>query len=480
MPSKEQTNRADKETAKQRSARPEVQNAQTPDQPAQPAATIQQARLDPRSLTPRDILYLQRTIGNRAVVQLLAKPSQPQPAGGGNSSTDLLQLADAPSTAGSGPAAMPGNLQAGLERLSGMDLSHVRVHRNSSKPAQLQALAYTRGDNIYLGPGQEQSLPHEGWHVVQQRQGQVKPGMQLKGLSINNERSLEREADAMGAQAAQLATRGDMSGIDGNAVSSDLGAPGNEYGILQFKGWKVRAFLERLLKMQIPGVCNAMSAAWLTDLIEPEAGDDTVGVDETNIEKIKLLKQLLDMVVGHFNEYGSNAITFAFVDYFKERGYGSDWLDSLTKKTIKETFEDFKDYVRDDWEPKKSDFKAGQIEGLYDELAEDKLYVMIDDVLEPFFDMRKGFRGVVTIKAEKRVKGETDYDSFKGHEMAIRYNPEGYVFQIFDQNGGLTLTNITEQEEIAEKLAHYLHSGYIAYPIEGTNYAKFWLDIHSK
>ena len=56
---------------------------------------------------------------------------------------------------------LPDNLKAGVERLSGMAMGDVRVHYNSAKPAQLQALAYTQGTDIHVGPGQERHLPHE-------------------------------------------------------------------------------------------------------------------------------------------------------------------------------------------------------------------------------------------------------------------------------------------------------------------------------
>lgn len=98
---------------------------------------------------------------------------------------------------------MPGQLKSGIESLSGMDMSDVRVHRNSDKPAQLNALAYAQGNEIHIGPGQEQHLPHEAWHVVQQRQGRVKPTLQMKGQSINDDIGLEKEADLMGAKALQ-------------------------------------------------------------------------------------------------------------------------------------------------------------------------------------------------------------------------------------------------------------------------------------
>jgi hypothetical protein len=98
---------------------------------------------------------------------------------------------------------MPDGLKSGIESLSGMDMSDVRVHRNSSEPAQLNALAYAQGNDVHLGPGQEQHLPHEAWHVVQQRQGRVAPTLQMAGVPVNDDAGLEQEADVMGAKALQ-------------------------------------------------------------------------------------------------------------------------------------------------------------------------------------------------------------------------------------------------------------------------------------
>ena len=101
---------------------------------------------------------------------------------------------------------MPDGLKSGIESLSGMDMSSVRVHSNSDKPAQLNALAYAQGNDIHLAPGQEQHLPHEAWHVVQQRQGRVQPTTQMQGVGINDDHALESEADAMGARALRTAS----------------------------------------------------------------------------------------------------------------------------------------------------------------------------------------------------------------------------------------------------------------------------------
>jgi hypothetical protein len=97
---------------------------------------------------------------------------------------------------------LPDNLKSGIESLSGLPMDSVRVHYNSSQPAQLNALAYAQGTDIHVAPGQEQHLPHEAWHVVQQAQGRVQPTMQMKeGVPINDDRGLEHEADVMGAKA---------------------------------------------------------------------------------------------------------------------------------------------------------------------------------------------------------------------------------------------------------------------------------------
>ena len=100
---------------------------------------------------------------------------------------------------------LPDNLKHGIESLSGMSMDNVKVHYNSSKPAQLNAHAYAQGTDIHLASGQEKHLPHEAWHVVQQAQGRVRPTMQMKGNTpINNDKWLEHEADVMGGRALQL------------------------------------------------------------------------------------------------------------------------------------------------------------------------------------------------------------------------------------------------------------------------------------
>lgn len=97
---------------------------------------------------------------------------------------------------------LPDTLKSGIEALTGHAMDDVKVHYNSDKPAQLQAHAYAQGTEIHLASNQEKHLAHEAWHVVQQKQGRVKPTKQLKKkVNINDDTHLEKEADVMGAKA---------------------------------------------------------------------------------------------------------------------------------------------------------------------------------------------------------------------------------------------------------------------------------------
>lgn len=90
------------------------------------------------------------------------------------------------------------NLKAALENISSYSMDDVRVHYNSDKPTRLNAFAYTQGTDIHIAPGQEKHLPHEAWHIVQQKQGRVQSTMRLGGVNVNDNEELEKEADAMG------------------------------------------------------------------------------------------------------------------------------------------------------------------------------------------------------------------------------------------------------------------------------------------
>jgi hypothetical protein len=120
-----------------------------------------------------------------------------QTKGAGSGSREEASAAQRPNETG-----MPDNLKAGVESLSGMSLDNVKVHYNSARPAPLNALAYAQSRDIHVAPGQEQHLPHEAWHVVKQAQGRGQPTTKMKdGMSVNDDKGLEQEANALGTKA---------------------------------------------------------------------------------------------------------------------------------------------------------------------------------------------------------------------------------------------------------------------------------------
>jgi hypothetical protein len=169
-----------------------------------PAAIIQRARINPKSLTPSDVLQLQGTIGNRAVGRLLseiglipprAKQTQPvqmqkmpeeekEPLQGEMAET--IQRQEIPGeeeplqTKRENNTGMSDDLQAGVESLSGIDMSDARAHYNLSKPVNVEAFAYTQGANIHVVPKQERYLLHEAWHMVQQKQNRASSATQMR------------------------------------------------------------------------------------------------------------------------------------------------------------------------------------------------------------------------------------------------------------------------------------------------------------
>ena len=125
-----------------------------------------------------------------------------------NSSLEATQLKSEKNNTG-----LPDNIKNGVENLSGQSLDDVKVHLNSDKPAQMKAHAYAEGNQIHVASGQEKHLAHEAWHVVQQKENRVSPTTKINGLNVNTDKSLEKEADVMGAKASSLGSDFDESSI---------------------------------------------------------------------------------------------------------------------------------------------------------------------------------------------------------------------------------------------------------------------------
>lgn len=115
---------------------------------------------------------------------------------------------------------IPDHMKARFEAASGMSLDDVRIHYNSARPAQLNALAYTQGTNVYLGAGQEKHLSHELGHVIQQKRGLVPVSRWLNGLPLNDDARLEAEADRL----ARYQNPAQPAGLPSNIVQRKMDA----------------------------------------------------------------------------------------------------------------------------------------------------------------------------------------------------------------------------------------------------------------
>ena len=132
-----------------------------------------------------------------------------------NSSLEATQLKSERNNTG-----LPDNIKNGVENLSGQSLNDVKVHYNSDKPKQMKAHAFAEGNQIHVAGGQEKHLAHEAWHVIQQKEKRVSPTTKINGLNVNTDKSLEKEADVMGAKAASLGNNPQNSTLQLKSSSS--------------------------------------------------------------------------------------------------------------------------------------------------------------------------------------------------------------------------------------------------------------------
>ncbi len=110
------------------------------------------------------------------------------------------------------PSGMPNETLSQMSSSFGHDFSDVNIHSGSQSAVDAGALAYTQGNDIHFAPGQydpssqsgQELIGHELTHVVQQREGRVQANNEVNGMPLNDDKSLELEADQMGVKAAQF------------------------------------------------------------------------------------------------------------------------------------------------------------------------------------------------------------------------------------------------------------------------------------
>lgn len=203
------------------------------------------------------------------------------------------------------PAAMPNrtglpdHLKTGIESLSGVSMDEVKVHYNSSQPAQLNAHAYAQGTDIHIAPGQEKHLPHEAWHVVQQKQGRVRPTMETAdGVAINADAALENEADAMGEKAVQAKPAG-------NGLAPMLGI-GTMNAAATAQLFKAKASEKNTLTATV-------TSKWKAAILEEGNGEDMIG-------------EIVTKLIGYCKSYAQAV-------FFLEKLTYDEWLTEVENGT---------------------------------------------------------------------------------------------------------------------------------------------------
>ena len=187
------------------------------------AEELTQQKTIQRQAEEEEELPGQAKLMNQSSVQLQLEEEEELPGQGKftEQSTAQMQLEEEEELPGQGKfsplqkqknsTGMSDEVKSKMESSFNTDFSGVKVHANSSKAPEVGALAYTQGHDVHFAPGQfkpesstgQQLLGHELAHVVQQREGRVQPTTEIAGLPVNDNPSLENEADVLGAKASR-------------------------------------------------------------------------------------------------------------------------------------------------------------------------------------------------------------------------------------------------------------------------------------
>lgn len=196
-------------TPVQTKSKPEYQHSK----PLEPSNLIQRAAASPKSLSQNDVMQMQSIAGNKKTENFFSTPLQRKES----SSIPNLSLPNLDKKLGNTPiqrkessSNLPSEVGAKMESSFQTDFSDVSIHTNSNQAKSIGALAYTQGSDIHFAPGQfkpdttsgQKLIGHELTHVVQQREGSVKPTTSVGGMPVNDSPSLEKQADVMGNRAA--------------------------------------------------------------------------------------------------------------------------------------------------------------------------------------------------------------------------------------------------------------------------------------
>ncbi|PTX61611.1 uncharacterized protein DUF4157 [Kordia periserrulae] len=195
--------------------------------------------------------------GTKNIIQKKEKSSFVKPVG------DTTKFSP-PSISGKQNKSLPSKLQSNMESSFGHDFSNVGIHTNSQKAVQMNARAFTQNEQVHFAPGEfnpnsaggQNLIGHEFTHIAQQRAGVVKPTKMLKkGVMVNDDKSLENEADTLGKKA-----------VRGEAVSKYRSA-----GLGVRNSMRTSQMMSNVIQRDIVDTGNLGYGEWDLNLIKNDA-----------------------------------------------------------------------------------------------------------------------------------------------------------------------------------------------------------------
>ena len=217
---------------------------------------------------------------------------------------------------------IPDKLKRQFETYSGLSFDGVKVHYNSDRPRQMQALAYTQADQVYIAPGQERHLGHELGHIVQKRRGQVRATCSLNGQAVNDNPALEKEADTMASHVSGCLTHAEETEKSGWYPSASGGIVQRKLNVLDFskgQGGQQETTDDNVVIYQ---------------MLPPEE-DDITDLNKRNFEQIQAVdeKKKIGMIfIGHV-ELGDFAGCNSWIVIGLKTRLGSSYYDTENEKS---------------------------------------------------------------------------------------------------------------------------------------------------
>lgn len=283
-------------------------------------ANVAQRTLQPPThLNASDILYLQRTAGNHAVRNLLARKTRDEergeasigPQGGEVDGKTALAI----QRAKSGGRTVPKQVAAELQSQIGVDVGHARIHtgkRAENLNRKLNAEAFTHGRDIFFNKGAyqpgtasgKQLLAHELTHVAQQTAPQAGRNSNVvqRRLKFKPE-DLDGEVSKRGKRAGKFGFESTFSKIQ--RYLTDYWDAGDDL--------QLQAVLLAKMDVEIK--------KWTQRFNRKEHFDSNHGLKSMSLAK---LKSAIDVELPKVKD------KIASVDFMKKYTYGSDYSQGMS------------------------------------------------------------------------------------------------------------------------------------------------------